>query len=64
MEARFYQTVVRNSQIAQHMAKLLGFDSRERVLMLEDLKFSQDFTFLYRNPESSVEEADFGVLTH
>jgi 5-methylthioribose kinase len=64
MEARFYQTVITNSQIAQHMPKLLGFDSLERVLMLEDLKPAQDFTFLYRNQESSFEEADFGVLIH
>jgi 5-methylthioribose kinase len=64
MEARFYQTVITHSQIAQHMPKLLGFDLLERVLMLEDLGLAQDFTFLYRNQESSLEAADFGVLTH
>jgi 5-methylthioribose kinase len=64
MEAHFYETVLTNGQIAQHMPKLLGYDARNRVLMLQDLVLAQDFTFLYRDTQSSFDEADLGVLTH
>lgn len=64
MEARFYTTVITNSHTAQHMPKLLGYDSRERVLMLEDLGVALDFTLLYGETTASFDEADFTVLTH
>jgi 5-methylthioribose kinase len=63
-EAGFYQQVQANGQVSSHMPKLLGFDSVDRVLMLEDLGSAQDFTFVYGNGGSSVEEADLGILVH
>jgi 5-methylthioribose kinase len=54
MEARFYQTVCENEQLAQYMPKLLGYDSAEHVLMLEDLGVALDFTFLYRKRRNLV----------
>lgn len=63
MEARFYRKVQANSQIADRMPKLQGFDPLDRVLMLEDLGPAQDFTFLYPIPRS-IEQANLGILTH
>lgn len=62
-EARFYKQVQSHPEIAAHMPKLLGFDPMARVLMLEDLRTAQDFTFLYRNGVGSTMKP-ISVLTH
>ncbi|MGI8958304.1 MAG: phosphotransferase [Bryobacteraceae bacterium] len=62
MEARFYRAMLSNTQLAEHMPKLLAFDSLDHILMLEDLGPAQDFTFLYRREEACSEETDCGVL--
>jgi 5-methylthioribose kinase len=45
VEARFYREVEREPRVAGRMPKLLGFDARQRVLLLEDLGAARDFAF-------------------
>ncbi len=64
IEARFYREVKPRQTVAKYLPKLLGLDSEERLLMLEDLGEAQDFTFLYSNGGERLEEAEFNGLIH
>lgn len=50
MEARFYQCVASTAEVATHMPQLLSFDRDSRVMLLEDLGDTADFTHIYRDP--------------
>jgi len=62
VEARFYQEVELRQTVAKYLPRLLGFDSEERLLMLEDLAEARDFTFLYSDGEQRPEEAELNRL--
>lgn len=62
IEARFYQEVQPRQGVAKYLPKLLGFDSQERLLMLEDLGEAQDFTFLYSDGGKRLDEAELNGL--
>ncbi len=64
MEARFYREVESRQTVAKYLPKLLGFDSKERLLMVEDLGEAQDFTFLYSDGGRRLEEPEFNGLIH
>ena len=64
VEARFYREVEPRQTVAKYLPKLLGFDSKERLLMLEDLGQAQDFTFLYSDRGKRLEEAESNALIH
>lgn len=67
-EARFYEVVATVPVVAGFLPALLGFDTGEYLLVLEDLGAAQDFSFLYAG--GSLEEAvqrsllDFLVALH
>ena len=48
IEGRFYQLIGTQPALAQRMPRLLGFDPKAHLLVLEDLGETQDFTDLYR----------------
>ena len=58
MEAKFYSTVQAGDAIARAMPRLLGFDPSARVLVLEDLGASPDFTDVYRTASVTSQEAE------
>ncbi len=60
-EARFYREVEVRETVAKYLPKLLGFDSKERLLRVEDLGELQDFTFLYSHGGKRLEEAELTV---
>jgi len=62
VEARFYREVEPRQTIAKYLPKLLSADSKERLLMLEDLGEARDFTFLYSDGATRLEEAEFNNL--
>jgi len=62
MEARFYREVKPRQTVAKYLPKLLGFDPKERLLMLEDLGEAQDFTFVYSEGGKRLEEAELNSL--
>jgi len=62
VEARFYREVEPRQTIANYLPKLLDVDSNERLLMLEDLGEAQDFTFLYSDGGTRLEEAECNNL--
>lgn len=64
IEARFYREVEPRETVAKYLPKLLGFDSQERLLMLEDLGEAQDFTFLYSDGRKRLEESELKGLIH
>jgi len=64
VEARFYREVEPRQTVAKYLPKLLGFDSKERLLMLEDLGEAQDFTFLYSDGGKRLEQAEINGLIH
>ena len=62
IEARFYRTVEQHQPVAGYLARLFGFDAEERLLMLEDLGESQDFTSLYAEGAPGPEQAQLRQL--
>lgn len=62
VEARFYREVEPRRTVSQYLPKLLGFDSEERILMLEDLVDAQDFTFVYSDRGLAPEQAELNRL--
>lgn len=57
-EAAFYRTVERWPHVTAHLPKLLNSDPGERLLMLEDVKEAQDFTFLYSASGARIEDLE------
>jgi 5-methylthioribose kinase len=51
IEGRFYEVVSAERRLAAMMPKLLGLDSKSRIIALEDLGEAQDFTTLYQGAE-------------
>lgn len=47
VEGAFYREAGGFAELADRMPRLLGFDPRSRLLMLEDLAPATDFTFIY-----------------
>ena len=62
VEARFYREVEPHQMIAQYLPRLLGSDTDERLMMLEDLGEAQDFTFVYANGGRRPEEVELDRL--
>ncbi len=58
VEGRFYELIGGRSELSRHMPSLLGLDPKARMLCLEDLGESQDFTFLYKGGSISNQELD------
>ncbi|MBO0937625.1 phosphotransferase [Fibrella sp. HMF5335] len=48
IEGQFYRRIARNPTLRAAMPELLGADSDEAVLVLEDLGESSDYTYLYQ----------------
>ncbi len=53
-EAMFYRAVASLAEIAARMPRLLDFDERNRVVLLEDLGETADFTGAYRDGGSDL----------
>lgn len=62
VEAQFYREVELQQTAAKYLPRLLGFDSEERLLMLEDLGEAQDFTFVYSGGGQGREDAQLNLL--
>lgn len=63
VEAHFYCQVEQQPAISGHLPTLLGFDSDEHLMMLEDLGDAQDFTFLYSDTGAMLEQVHQNSLT-
>ena len=57
----FYREVEVRETVAKYLPQLLGFDSKERLLRVEELGELQDFTFLYSHGGKRLEEAELTV---
>ncbi len=60
-EARFFELVSKHPDISGGMPRLLDLDPVSRILAIEDLGESSDFTHLY-NPENQFSEEDLSAL--
>jgi 5-methylthioribose kinase len=58
MEARFYEAIGTDLELARCMPRLAGFDPEARILIMEDLGASPDFTSIYRDSSISYGEID------
>jgi len=62
VEASFYQTVESLPGLTSCMPRLLNFDAAERLLMLEDLEDSHDFTGTYAANHPGLADAEWTPL--
>lgn len=58
MEAQFYNAIQADEELARCMPRLMGFDPEARILILEDLGASPDFTSIYSDASISSGEID------
>jgi 5-methylthioribose kinase len=56
VEAAFYETVADLPAIADRMPTLLNLDATNRLAQFEDLGEAADFTFLYNDDETTLDE--------
>ncbi len=61
-EAQFYELVSNHSSLKQQMPNLLGADSQNKVLYLEDLGTGTDYTFLYKIGKVLKNEELFKII--
>ncbi len=64
IEARFYEEARKDSALAPHLPKLLGFDAAERLLMFEDLGPTPDLRNFYQAPQNWMGETDWQTPLH
>ncbi|WP_209402245.1 phosphotransferase [Pseudozobellia sp. WGM2] len=57
VEKNFYQ-VVRENAVSAHMPKVIGYDSVENLLLLEDLGHCEDMTLIYNNKTIAAAHLD------
>jgi 5-methylthioribose kinase len=58
MEARFYQTIQTDPALARRMPRLMRFDPEARILIMEDLGVTPDFSSIYLDSSISYGEID------
>jgi len=58
MEAQFYSAIQADEELARCMPRLIGSDPEARILILEDLGASPDFTSIYSDASISSSELD------
>lgn len=57
IEGHFYQTISAEPSVQKQMPAMIGLDSQNHILVLEDLGKASDFTFLYNlNKKLNLEE--------
>jgi 5-methylthioribose kinase len=62
MEARFYEAIETDPVLARCMPRLIDFDPEARILIMEDLGATPDFTSIYR--DSSIGYGEIDSLTN
>lgn len=56
VERKFYSLVAPYPELRKYLPKMIGFDARNYLLVLEDLGAGADYTFLYKKEEKLSEE--------
>ena len=52
-EAKFYEIISSDKALNQSVPRIVGFDRTQKILCLEDLGKAPDFSFIYRDSEST-----------
>lgn len=56
VEAAFYQLIAGNATLSEGTPKLIGFDTDNFIIVLEDMGEGSDYTFLYQKNQSLTSE--------